>query len=132
MAVVRNAIIASAVLAAPTPFVTPHLATSQGSHSYRPAEVMYLSQFALAGKAVYDQNCAACHGASLKGGQSGPSLSKAYFPIATNGNRAFHMAVREGHSETAVGAMLPALEFNDLEKLVKFVSEMQRNGRAEG
>ena len=44
-----------------------------------PAEALFTSAQAVAGKAAYQQNCASCHGASVDDGNSAPPLRGAAF-----------------------------------------------------
>src|SRR5580700_2393603 len=39
-----------------------------------PAEALFTSAQAIAGKAAYDRNCASCHGAKVDDGKSAPQL----------------------------------------------------------
>src|SRR6516165_9141872 len=50
-----------------------------GRGAVPPGEALFTSQQAIAGKALYEQNCANCHGARVDDGNSGPSLRGAAF-----------------------------------------------------
>src|SRR6202522_2645845 len=50
-----------------------------GRDAEPPAEALFTSAQAVAGKAAYAQNCASCHGASVDDGNSGPPLRGASF-----------------------------------------------------
>src|SRR5215831_21348245 len=51
----------------------------QGRGAVPPAEALFTSAQAVAGKAAYEQNCANCHGASVDDGNSAPPLRGAAF-----------------------------------------------------
>ena len=50
-----------------------------GRGAVPPAEALFTSAQAVAGKAAYQQNCASCHGASVDDGNSAPPLRGAAF-----------------------------------------------------
>src|SRR5436305_14510999 len=50
-----------------------------GRGAVPPAEALFTSAQAVAGRAAYQQNCAACHGASVDDGNSAPPLRGATF-----------------------------------------------------
>ena len=52
---------------------------ASGRGAVTPAEALFTSAQALAGKTAYQQNCASCHGASVDDGNSAPPLRGAVF-----------------------------------------------------
>src|SRR6266516_1864824 len=50
-----------------------------GRGAVPPAEALFTSAQAVAGKAAYERNCADCHGASVDDGNSAPALRGATF-----------------------------------------------------
>lgn len=50
----------------------------------------------VAGKALYDAKCAACHGADLKGSVQGPPMLHKFYESSHHGDRAFQAAARYG------------------------------------
>lgn len=49
-----------------------------------------------AGKPLYENNCASCHGADLKGTSSGPPFLHRIYEPSHHGDAAFQLAVRNG------------------------------------
>ncbi len=84
-----------------------------------------------AGADLYAANCAACHGADLRGTNRGPShLSEVYEPNH-HSDAAFILAARRGVSahHWSFGSMPPieGLTDADLEAIVAFVRETQQS-----
>ena len=50
----------------------------------------------VAGKALYAQHCASCHGADLKGGDKGPPFLHRIYEPSHHADLAFQLAVRNG------------------------------------
>lgn len=82
------------------------------------------------GAALYEATCAECHGADLRGTDTGPShLSRVYEP-GHHGDAAFFLAVLQGSRQHhwRFGDMEPidGLTQADVEAIVAFVRETQR------
>ena len=95
-----------------------------------------LSQAASQGKAVFDDNCAACHGenAAGKNGSGPPLVHKIYEPNH-HGDQAFQLAAKLGvrNHHWRFGNM-PAIESvtsEDVSKVVVYVRELQRANNIE-
>ena len=82
------------------------------------------------GESLYQSNCAACHGADLRGSDQGPShLSRVYEP-GHHGDAAFLLAVRNGSQQHHwnFGPMPPidGLSDEDVAAIVAYVRGAQR------
>ncbi len=82
------------------------------------------------GEGLYEQSCASCHGADLRGTDLGPSHLSVVYEPNHHGDIAFALAARNGvraHHWT-FGDMPPVegLSDDDLEAIVAYVREMQR------
>ena len=128
MSVVRSGLLVSAALAAPTAFLPPPL--KSGPETADPARVerRLISPLGLAGRLLYVENCAECHGADGKGTTQGPSLLHRSYSAAQFSQRAFHETITKGVTAQrwAFGDM-PALDlsFNDIEKIARYVREVR-------
>ncbi|WP_295488006.1 cytochrome c [Accumulibacter sp.] len=83
-----------------------------------------------AGKALYDKNCASCHGNNLQGSDKGPPmLSKIYEP-SHHGDAAFQLAVRSGsrahHWKFGDMPPVPGLSADDVAQITAYVRLEQR------
>lgn len=74
-----------------------------------------------AGKALFQQNCAFCHGRDAMGGESGPDLTQSKIVLADHGGDKIAPVVREGRQ--ANGNKMPAFNFSssELASLVAFI-----------
>ena len=83
-----------------------------------------------AGAALYEANCAQCHGSDLRGTDQGPShLSSVYAP-SHHGDGAFLLAVMNGSAQHHwdFGPMPPieGLSASQVDEIIAFVREQQR------
>lgn len=82
------------------------------------------------GSALYEANCAACHGSDLRGTDRGPShLSQVYEPNH-HGDGAFLLAVQAGsrahHWDFGPMPPIEGITTEQVEAIVAFVREQQR------
>jgi cbb3-type cytochrome c oxidase subunit III len=80
-----------------------------------------VSPQALAGAALFQQNCAFCHGRDAMGGESGPDLTRSKLVLADRDGSQIAAVVREGR--TSNDKKMPAFRFSDpeLASLVAFI-----------
>ena len=131
MAVVRSAIMVSAVLAAPTMFMKQPLSTGTGGQVSSYA-VQRLSPMAMAGRGLYNRHCAGCHGVNADGTGKGPGLLKNALATGKRARMGFHLAIRDGRPANDRGwPPMPAfdLSFNRIEMIGRFLRELAEPGR---
>jgi mono/diheme cytochrome c family protein len=77
------------------------------------------SALAEAGGALFQQNCAFCHGRDTMGGESGPDLTRSKIVLADVNGDKISQVVREGRPEKK----MPAFNFSapELQSLVEFI-----------
>ena len=80
-----------------------------------------LSPEAAAGNALFQQNCAFCHGHDAMGGETGPDLTRSKLVLSDTDGSKIAAVVREGR--TSADAKMPAFQFSDpqLASLVAFI-----------
>ncbi len=82
------------------------------------------------GEPLYQASCAACHGADLRGTESGPSHLSIVYEPNHHGDFAFVLAAQNGvqahHWRFGDMAPVPGLSDQDLNAIVAFVRENQR------
>lgn len=92
--------------------------------------VPQLSGTAAAGKAVFDRNCVACHGANAAGGPGGPPLVHKIYEPGHHGDGSFVAAVRNGvrQHHWTFGSMPPIPGVTDAEvaQIITYVRTLQR------
>ena len=133
MASLRAVALVTASLTAPTLVLEPHLRSGPDRGQLQEYEERRLSQLGVAGSRVYNENCMSCHGDKGVGTSQAPSLR-----VVAGGRKAyqaksFHNAVRGGNgtSGSKHGTMLTAsLSFNDIEKVARYVREIDRLERS--
>jgi mono/diheme cytochrome c family protein len=96
------------------PIATPVLVSSAGGNGGP-----QLSGEAAAGGALFQQNCAFCHGRDAMGGETGPDLTQSKLVIGDKDGSAISAVVREGRLEKK----MPAFNFSsqELTSLVAFI-----------
>lgn len=84
----------------------------------------------MAGKLLFDQNCASCHGVSGSGSKQGPPLIHKYYEPSHHGDVAFIRAARQGvrAHHWNFGNMPPINSVNDgdVKKIIQFIRAVQR------
>jgi len=82
------------------------------------------------GKALYDRNCASCHGAALQGTEQGPPFLNRIYEPSHHGDIAFQLAVRNGvrahHWKFGDMKPVPGLSADDVAHIVAYVRSRQR------
>ena len=82
------------------------------------------------GKALYDEKCAGCHGADLKGTNQGPPFLHRIYEPSHHGDASFQLAVRNGvrAHHWKFGDMKPVLgpSADDVAHIVAYVRSQQR------
>ena len=94
-------------------------------------EVPELSEAALAGKALFDGNCARCHGVNAAGRRTaGPPLVHRIYEPGHHGDLSFLLAARNGvrAHHWRFGNMPPVMGVTDAEvaAIIVYVRELQR------
>ncbi len=94
-------------------------------------EVPALSRSALAGKSLFDENCASCHGENAAGkNRSGPPLIHKIYEPGHHGDQAFQLAaklgVRSHHWKFGNMAPVDGVSSRDVAKIVFYIREVQR------
>ena len=88
------------------------------------------SDLVASGDALYQANCAACHGSDLRGTDKGPSHLSIVYEPSHHGDQAFVVAARVGvrthHWDFGNMAPVEGLSDNDLTAIIAFVRETQR------
>lgn len=83
------------------------------------------------GEALYQQSCASCHGADLRGTDSGPShLSEVYAP-SHHPDASFRAAITQGssahHWNFGDMAPVPALSGGEIDVIIAYVRNQQES-----
>jgi len=71
------------------------------------------SSLAEAGRAIFQQNCAFCHGRDIMGGETGPDLTRSKLVLADVGGDKISEVVREGRPDKK----MPGFRFSDQEMM---------------
>jgi len=86
--------------------------------------------FVAAGEALYQANCASCHGVDLRGTSTGPSHLSIVYEPNHHGDVAFVLAAKNGvqahHWQFGNMEPVPGLSDEDLEAIVAYVRSIQR------
>ena len=89
-----------------------------------------LSPVALSGKAIFDANCAACHGDNASGTEQGPPLIHNIYNPGHHGDESFLLAARQGvrQHHWPFGNMPPVegVTDGDVKMIIAYVRELQR------
>lgn len=127
--IVRATVAVTAALTVPQAFLTPPLSTGPSDQPPSYVERRNFTPLAQAGKQLYDQQCAECHGGDGGGTLTGPSLKHRAYLGQNLSRQDFHRAVAEGVPATrwTFGDMPgnPHLSFNDIELIARYVREVQ-------
>lgn len=87
------------------------------------------------GEDLYNRNCAACHGPDLMGTETGPPFLDEIYEPGHHSDESFYAAVQNGVQphHWGFGAMppIPALDQDDVEAIVAYVREKQREAGIE-
>ena len=87
------------------------------------------SQAALAGKVVFDKNCAECHGENAAGSKKGPPLIHDIYNPGHHSDAAFHRATRQGTPQHhwAFGNMPPQRQVSkeQVNRILRYIRELQ-------
>ncbi|MFV2031733.1 MAG: cytochrome c [Gammaproteobacteria bacterium] len=85
----------------------------------------------IVGKALYNQNCQSCHGASGLGTDQGPPLVSNMYKARRHADLAFHLAVKNGvrAHHWKYGGMKPIEKLSPEEAghIIRYVREIQEN-----
>jgi len=83
-----------------------------------------------AGKALYERNCASCHGLDLKGSDKGPPFLHRVYQPSHHADLAFQLAVKDGarahHWKFGDMEPVPELTPNDVAHITAYVRAEQR------
>ena len=92
-------------------------------------KVPELSELASRGKAAFDVNCAACHGANASGSEKGPPLVHDIYNPGHHSDAAFVVAanrgVRQHHWRSGNMPPQPQVSDEELTAIVRYVRELQ-------
>ncbi len=82
-----------------------------------------------AGKQLFEANCAVCHGADLRGTDSGPSLLSIVYEPSHHGDDAFRSAIANGsvqhHWDFGNMPPVPGLSDTEADEIIAYVREVQ-------
>lgn len=85
---------------------------------------------AAAGKALFEKNCAVCHGVQLDGSDKGPPLLHKIYEPSHHGDASFQMAVKNGtrahHWKFGDMAPVPTVTPDDVAHITAYVRMRQR------
>jgi mono/diheme cytochrome c family protein len=85
------------------------------------------------GAALYQSNCASCHGADLRGTDKGPSHLSIVYEPNHHGDDSFRSAILNGaqqhHWNFGDMAAIPGLDDNEIDDIIAYIrSEQERQG----
>ena len=85
------------------------------------------------GVALYQSNCASCHGADLRGTDTGPSHLSIVYEPNHHGDDAFRFAILNGaqqhHWNFGDMAAIPGMDDDQIDAIIGYVrSEQERQG----
>lgn len=82
------------------------------------------------GKALYQKNCASCHGQDLKGANKGPPFLHPVYEPSHHGDAAFQLAAKNGvrahHCKFGDIQPVPAITPDEVAYITAFVRAAQR------
>lgn len=110
-----------------------HMMSGTGAMQSPLAEVTVpeLSKAALAGKAIFDENCAVCHGENASGNDgAGPPLVHIIYEPSHHGDGAFYLAAKQGvrahHWQFGNMPPIDGVDEDDVTAIIAYVRELQR------
>ena len=84
----------------------------------------------LAGLALFEKNCQACHGANASGSTNGPPLVHKIYEPNHHSDKSFHRAVRNGvrphHWQFGQMPPIDHVEPKQVELIIRYVRELQQ------
>ncbi len=84
---------------------------------------------AVRGEQVYEQSCASCHGADLRGTPTGPSLLSIVYEPSHHSDEAFRVAIQQGspqhHWNFGPMPAVGGVRGTDIDAVIAFVREQQ-------
>lgn len=85
------------------------------------------------GEALYESNCASCHGSDLRGTDKGPSHLSIVYEPNHHGDDSFRSAIVNGaqqhHWNFGDMAAIPGLDDGEIDDIISFIrSEQERQG----
>ena len=111
-------------------FVGPMHRTMMGEAHHAGINVPQLTASAQAGEALFQENCAACHGRNATGTDLGPPLVHKIYEPGHHGDMAFQMAAKNGvrahHWRFGDMPPVPGVSEAEVSKIVTYVRELQR------
>lgn len=114
---------------APTMFEQPLATGGPARDTLEHHERMKFTPLGIAGRDIYVEQCAMCHGRKGNGTKRGPSLLLETYNRTNLGKQSFHYAVSYGvpQQRWAYGDMpaFPRMSFNQVEMVERFVRELQ-------
>lgn len=103
-------------------------AMAQGGQVPKPSAGLFPNP--AAGKSLYEQNCASCHGVDLNGSDKGPPLLHKIYEPSHHGDAAFQMAAKNGvrahHWRFGDMAPVPGVSPDDVAHITAYVRARQR------
>lgn len=138
MAELKMAVVMAASLSAPITLVSvAPMMLDQPLATGDPVEVVMekyekrtLSNLAIYGRNLYQESCVDCHGMGAAGTQRGPDLIQPAYHRSAFGKRSFHAAVKAGvvekPSSLTITHQFPELSFNQVERLERYIRELQQ------
>ena len=103
------------------------------AHSGGAAAALTIPAFsaeAEAGRAVFEENCIACHGKHATGTDRGPPLVHRIYEPNHHGDASFYLAVRNGvrahHWRFGDMAPVEGVPENEVTTIIRYVRELQR------
>ena len=87
------------------------------------------------GAALFERNCARCHGRSAAGGPGGPPLVHRIYEPGHHADAAFHLAVRQGvrahHWRFGNMPPIPGVTEAEVNQIIAYVRALQKSQRAQ-
>ena len=111
-------------------FVATQFKTASSSKDQLAVSLPQLDATGVAGQSLFAENCQACHGTNGAGTDQGPPLIHQIYRPGHHGDQAFVMAARYGvrshHWPYGNMPKQPQVSQQDMEKIVRFVRQVQR------